>query len=437
MARSINKLSALTISQKNDPGYYLDGAGLYLQVSKAGTKSWVFKYTLDSRSREMGLGSFNTVSLAEAREMARNNRQLLLQHQDPIEVRDMAAKARQIESAKRITFDECAKKYIATHRAGWKNPKHANQWENTLTTYCSPIMGSLYAADIDTGLILRCLESIWSTKTETATRVRGRIEKILDWATSRGYRKGENPARWKGHLEFSLAAPNTIAEVEHHPALPYKQIAMFIKELKTREGMAARALEFGTLTATRSGDIRGATWGEIDFNEKVWSIPVERMKQVKSSLQKLEKFHCVPLSDRAIDILKQRKAEAGETKPSEIIFHSSKNGELSDATLKAVIKRMNEIDGTPKWVDPHCGNRQITPHGMRAAFSTWAAECTTHNREIREKALAHVIGNETERAYQRGDLLEKRRALMTDWARYCETVVEVDNVVSIKSKTAA
>ena len=437
MARSINKLSALTINQKNEPGYYLDGAGLYLQVSKSSTKSWVFKYTLDNRSREMGLGSLLTVSLAEARDAARQARLQLIQHQDPITMRDAAIKARQFENAKRITFDECSKQYINTHRDGWKNAKHAEQWTNSLTTYCSPIMGSIYAADIDTGLVLKCLEPIWTTKTETATRIRGRVEKILDWARTRGYRSGENPARWKGHLEFSLAAPNAIAEVEHHPALPYKQIAAFIKDMAAREGVSARALEFGILTATRSGDIRGATWGEIDFDDKVWSIPVERMKKVKSPLQKVEIFHCVPLVDRAIEILEQRRTEAGKIKHDGVVFANAKNGQLSDATLKAVIERMNKRKDGPIWIDPYCGGRQVTPHGMRAAFSTWAAECTNHTREIREKALAHVIGDETERAYQRGDLLEKRRLLMNDWANYCAKPLGGDNVVGIMSKSAA
>ncbi len=437
MARSINKLSALTINQKTESGYYLDGAGLYLQVSKSGTKSWVFKYTLDNRSREMGLGSLLTVSLAEARDAARQARLQLIQHQDPIAMRDAAIKARQFENAKRITFDECSKQYIATHREGWKNAKHAEQWTNSLATYCSPIMGSTYAADIDTGLVLKCLEPIWSAKTETATRIRGRVEKILDWARTRGYRTGENPARWKGHLEFSLAAPNAIAVVEHHPALPYKQIAAFIKDMAAREGVAALALEFCILTATRSGDIRGATWAEIDLDEKVWSIPVERMKKVKSPLQKVEKFHCVPLVDRAIEILKKRLADAGQVKPTDFVFPSAKNGQISDSTLAAVINRMNKREGGPVWIDPHCGNREATPHGMRAAFSTWAAECTNHVREIREKALAHVIGDETERAYQRGDMLEKRRHLMNDWANYCAKPLGGDNVVGIMSKTAA
>lgn len=210
-----------------------------------------------------------------------------------------------------------------------------------------------------------------------------------------------------------------------------------MKDLKTRNGIAARGLEFGILTATRSGDIRGATWGEVDFHTKIWSIPVERMKQVKAKQQKVEKFHCVPLTDRAIEILKERRQEAGEVKDTDIIFPGPKAGELSDATLKAVIKRMNELDSGPVWVDPHCGNRQATPHGMRAAFSTWAAECTTHTREIREKALAHVIGDETERAYQRGDLLDKRRHLMNDWSNYCATMKGGDNVVEIMSKSTA
>jgi len=436
MARMINQLSALTLSQKKEPGYYLDGGGLYLQISKSGTRSWVFKYTLDGRSREMGLGSLITVSLGDAREMARNARMLLQQHKDPIEARDAGRKARQLEAACRITFDDAAKQYIEAYRAGWKNPKHVEQWTNTLATYCSPIMGSTYLSDIDTAMVLKCLEPIWSTKTETATRIRGRLEKIMNWGGKKGFRSGDNPAEWKNHLQWILPAPEDIANVVHHPALPYKQMSPFMAELRKRNGMAARALEFNILAATRSGDVRGAVWGEIDFTEKTWSIPVVRMKRTKAEMQQKEKFHVVPLTDRGIDILEQRLAEAGEVKPDTIIFPSKKGTPLSDATLKAVIERMNEVEGGPIWIDPDTSNREATPHGMRAGFSTWAASCTSHAREIREKALAHIIGDETERAYQRGDLLDKRRLLMDDWARYCDPANDC-SVVSIKSKAAA
>lgn len=428
MARAINKLTAMEVKNKTEPGYYLDGGGLYLQISAFGTKSWVFKFTLNGRSREMGLGAIHTITLQEARELARDNRKLLTEGIDPIEARGARKQDERLKSAKRITFDECAEKYINTHKESWKNPKHKDQWTNTLATYASPYIGKLAVSDIDTGLVLKCLEPIWGLKTETATRLRGRIEKILDWAATRGYRSGENPARWKGHLEHNLAAPNKIAKVKNQPALPYSQVSAFLKDLRQRSGSAAVALEFAILTAGRSGEIRGATWGEMDLDSGVWTIPADRMK--------MDNEHRVPLSRRALEILKQLKEQAGKVKPDTVVFLSPRGLVLSDATLNAVIRRMNEGEGGPKWIDPKTKKEAVT-HGFRSSFRDWAAECTNYPWWLAEKALAHLVGDETERAYQRGDLLEKRRRLMEDWAAYCETGHTPGEVIPIRSQAAA
>ncbi|HJV76589.1 MAG TPA: tyrosine-type recombinase/integrase [Noviherbaspirillum sp.] len=427
MGRAINKLSAMKVNRLDEPGYYGDGAGLYLQISPFRTKSWIFKYTLNGRSREMGLGSIHDFTLAEARELAMAQRKLLKEKIDPIEARDAKNQARLLEAAKRITFDECVEKYIDTHRTGWKNAKHIEQWENSLATYARPNIGKLSVADIDTGLVLKCLEPIWSTKTETATRVRGRIEKVLDWATTRGYRQGENPARWKGHLEHNLPTPNRISKVVHHPALPFIEVGSFVQALRQRSGSAASALELAILTAVRSGEVRGATWSEIDMDRGIWTIPSERMK--------MKTEHRVPLSKRALEILEKMKAVAESTAPTSLVFPSPRGKKLSDMTLTAVIRRMNEGDA-PKWIDPKTG-AQVVPHGFRSSFRDWAAEDTNYPRWLAEKALAHLVGDETERAYQRGDLLEKRRQLMEDWATYCNTEHKPREVVQIMSSAAA
>ena len=434
MAREVNRLNALTIPRIKAPGYYSDGAGLYLQISPYGTRSWIFRYTLAGRAREMGLGAFGDVSLAEARALAAENRKMVKAKKDPIEERDALHQSRLADRAKRISFDDASAKYIEIHQHGWKSDKQSGQWRNSLKTYASPFIGKLSVADVSAGLVLQCLEPIWTSKTETATRVRGRIEKILDWAKASGFRSGENPARWKGHLEHSLPDPNKIAVVRNHPALPYSQIYSFIKELRQRDGLTARALEFGILTATRSGDIRGATWSEIDFDTKIWSISSDRMKGEMGKVL-AEKIHRIPLSTRALEILQSRRDESGEAKPGDFIFPTQKNRPLSDAAISALIKRMNEGDSGPKWIDA-VSKAPVVPHGFRSTFRDWAAECTYHDSKICEKALAHVLGDETERAYQRGDLLEKRRLLMEDWAVYC-TTKQAPNVVPIRSNAAA
>ena len=397
--------------KETKPGYYGDGGGLWLQVSKTGTKSWIFRFTLARKQREMGLGAVHTVDLDVARAKAKECRLMLLEGKDPLEARQAAKIANALQVARLITFDQCAAAYIAAHRGGWKNVKHASQWENTLATYASPVIGSLPVAAVDTALLVSVLSPIWGTKTETATRLRGRIESILDWATVSKYRQGDNPARWRGHLESLLADPNKIAPVRNHPALPWREMGAFMASLGKRECIAARAAEFAILTATRSGEVRGATWAEIDMEARLWTIPAERMKAGKE--------HRVPLSIPALALL--------STMPrlGDLIFAGRKHDTaLSDMSLTAVLRRMERAD--------------ITIHGFRSSFRDWCAESVANSfpREVCEHALAHSLPDKVEAAYRRGDLLEKRVMLMEAWADYCATIPTAGTVTAIRGKVA-
>lgn len=405
MALSVNKLSALGVSKAAKPGYYGDGGGLWLQVSKSGTKSWIFRFTLARKQREMGLGSVHTVDLAAARAKAKECRMSLLEGIDPLDARQASKVANALSKARLITFDQCASAYIAAHRSSWKNVKHASQWENTLRTYAGPIIGTLPVAAVDTSLVVKVLSAIWQDKTETATRLRGRIESILDWATVSGYRNGDNPARWRGHLENLLANPNKIAPVKNHPALPWQEVGAFMMELSQRDGIAARAAEFAILTAARSGEVRGATWAEIDLNGRIWTIPAERMKAGKE--------HRVPLSTAAVALLDAMP------RLGTLAFPGRKHdAALSDMSLTAVLRRMGRTD--------------VTIHGFRSSFRDWCAESVANafSREVCEHALAHSLPDKVEAAYRRGDLLEKRAVLMQAWADYCRTVSPARTVPS-------
>ena len=411
MARLIEKLSPLEVSKKTKPGYYGDGAGLWLQVSPSGTKSWIFRFTFAGKQREMGLGPFHTVSLAEARAKAKECRLTLRDGKDPLELRKAVRLAEALNRARMVTFDQCAAAFIAAHRDSWRNPKHASQWENTLATYASPIIGTLPVAEVDTPLVVKVLSPIWNTKTETAVRLRGRIENILDWATVSKYRIGDNPARWRGHLENLLADPNKIAPVEHHPALPWQEIGTFIAELRKCEGIASRAVEFLILTGLRSGSVRGARWDEIDLDTRVWTVPGTRMKHGKE-------FR-VPLSSAALALLDNMP------RASEFVFPGRKaDRPQSDMTLTAVLRRMGRDD--------------ITIHGFRSTFRDWCSECLSNSfpHEVIEQALAHTLPNKVEAAYRRGDLLAKRAMLMQAWADYCMTVPSTASVSPIRVKIA-
>ncbi|MGE9762233.1 tyrosine-type recombinase/integrase [Pseudomonas sp. PDM20] len=403
MTRGINKLSALAVQKAKEPGYYGDGGGLWLQISKLGGKSWVFRYTRHGKTREMGLGPVHTVSLSDARLKALEHRKSLLEGTDPLEEKKAKAQLAKLEAARHKTFKECAQAYIKANRASWKNPKHVQQWENTLETYAFPIIGELAVGTVDTNLVLKVLQQevtsgketaqFWYAKAETASRLRGRLENILDWATFRGYRQGENPARWKGHLEHELPARSKVQKVEHHASLPYTEIGSFMSELRKRPGISARALEFSILTASRSGEVRGAQWDEVNLKEGVWTVPAERMKTGKE--------HAVPLSSEAIQLLENVPRVAD----SPYVFPSPKGKQLSDMSLTAVLRRM-ELG-------------HLTQHGFRSTFRIWAAEQTHHPREVCEHALAHKLPDSVEAAYQRGTLWPKRIQLMGDWGVYC------------------
>lgn len=398
MKRSIHRLSARTVETKRKPGLYGDGGGLYLQVGPSGSKAWLFRFMLKGKAREMGLGSVNARTLTEARDEALACRKLLLQGLDPIDARDATRAQGKLDAAKTITFRECAAAYIEAHRAGWKNGKHADQWKNTLNTYAGPVFGNLAVQGVDTGLVLRVLESIWKDKPETATRIRGRIEAVLDWAKVRGFRAGENPARWRGHLDKLLPKRSKVRRVEHHAALAYLDVGAFVAKLREQPGVASRALELAIVTATRTQEVIGAKWAEFDLERKTWTIPAERMKAHRE--------HRVPLSDRAIAIIE----EMAKGRHSEYVFPGARENEpLSNAAMLALLKR-------------RMGRADLTVHGFRSTFRDWTAEQSNFPREVAEAALAHVLSDKTEAAYQRGDLFEKRRKLMQAWTDYVSRV---------------
>ncbi|MBG6071032.1 tyrosine-type recombinase/integrase [Polaromonas sp. CG_9.7] len=405
MARQLSKLTALQVTKLTKPGLYGDGAGLTLQITKAGVKSWLFRFMREGKAFGMGLGATHTVSLAEARQKALEARKLLADGHNPLAEKKQKLLAQALERAKMMTFDQCAKAYIEAHKASWKNAKHIDQWTNTLATYSSPVFGQLPVAEIDTALVVKCLAPIWQTKTETASRLRGRIESVLGWATTSGYRTGENPARWKGHLENLLANISKTSRTKNHPSLPWQQIGDFMAAIKAREGNASRAMAFTILTACRSGEVRGAQWAEFDFKEKVWTIPAKRMKAHRE--------HQVPLSNAALALL------ASMPQDGEFVFPGSKGQALSDMSLTAVIRRMNNDAVKPVWVD--ASGEGITVHGFRSTFRMWTAETTAYPREVAEHALAHKLPDMVERAYQRGTQFAKRQSLMAEWGMYCTT----------------
>ncbi len=400
------KVAAITRAAK--PGYTGDGGGLYLQISKYGTPSWAFRYRVSGRLREAGLGSLDTWSLAEARERARRFRQLRGEGLDPIEERRAERQKAKLDAAKAMTFRQCADAYIAAHSAGWRNPKHAAQWPSTLQTYVYPVMGDLPVQAVDTGLVMKAIEPIWNAKPETASRVRGRIESVLDWAKARGYREHENPARWKGHLDNLLPARSKVRRVEHHAALPDPEIAAFIRELRAQDGIAARALEFAILTAARTGEVIGATWAEIDLEGRLWTIPGGRMKSGRE--------HRVPLSEAALAVLRGMAA----IREGAHIFPGGRAGRpISNMSMLMLLRRM--------------GRGELTVHGFRSAFSDWCAEQTNTPSEVREMALAHVVGDKVEAAYRRGDLFDKRRQLAEAWARYCAAPAAGGNITKLRT----
>ena len=407
-SQSINRLSARKVASESRKGRYADGGGLYLQVGNGGAKSWLFRFKIAGTARQMGLGSVNTISLADARIAAQEARKLIYEGTDPIDARKAERNSRRLEGVKEKTFKECAVAYITSHQTAWKNPKHSAQWSSTLENHVFPVFGSLSVASVDVGLVMQALDPLWHTRTETASRVRGRIEAVLDWATVRGYRKGENPARWKGHLDKLLPPKSKVAKVKHFAALPYVEVGDFVIKLQDRDGIAAIGLEFLILTAARTGEVIGARWDEID--ENVWTIPAERMKGAAE--------HRVPLTDMAAKTLERARAASH----SEYVFPGMKpERPMSNMAFLKLLQRM--------------GHGDITAHGFRSTFRDWAAEQTNFPREVAEMALAHSVSDKVEAAYRRGDLFEKRRKLMEAWAMYCGmSSAEKDNVVVIGAK---
>jgi len=399
----MGKLNAKQVENLTEPGTYDDGDGLRLMVKASGSKSWVFRYQFQGKRRDMGLGSFPALSLKAARLAVADHRRTMANGIDPMAARDTEREAQRQLAAKRITFDAVAAEYIASHRAGWKNAKHAQQWENTLATYAEPIIGHLPASEVTTAHILEILQPIWTEKTETANRLRNRIELVLDAAKARGLRDGENPARWRGHLDKLLPKRTKVRAIEHHPALPWPELPAFMTELAKHEELTYKAMRLTILTACRTSEVLGATWTEVDLETRTWTIPAPRMKARKE--------HRVPLSDAAIDVLNSLPRIAG----SPYLFPSTRQGKhLSNMAMLMGLRRMNRED--------------LTMHGFRSTFRDWAGEHTNYPREVCEMALAHKIADGAEAAYWRGDIFEKRRALMADWGQYA-TTAPAENVI--------
>ena len=375
MARVTHRLTAVEVANVASKGLYPDGHGLYLRVTATGTKSWIYRYTAGGRLRDMGLGPVASVPLAKARKLASECRQQRIEGRDPVQARVAQRAAQKLATARATTFKECADQLVTSHEAGWRNAKHRQQWRNTLNRYVYPLLGHQPVGVVDTTLVLKVLEPLWTKKPETASRVRGRIEAVLDWAKARGMREGQNPAQWRGHLDHLLPARSKVRRVRHHPALAYAAIPAFMTELRSRPGITARALEFVILTAARTGEALGARWTEIDFVNHIWTVPADRMKAGRE--------HRVPLSARAFAIVR----EMAEIRQGEFVFPGMKHGrQLSDMSLLMLLRRLRS---------------GITTHGFRSTFKDWAAECTNIPNFVSEAALAHIVADRVEAAYRR------------------------------------
>ncbi len=401
----------MAVSKLREVGMHAVGgaAGLHLAVGASGSKSWIARISVNGKRRDVGLGAYPDVGLADARERTRELRRQVSAGVDPVATRKARAAASAAEAAAAVTFDEAAKSFIKSHVDSWANAKHAQQWESTLATYASPVIGKLSVADIRTVHIVEVLKPIWTTKTETAKRVRGRIEQVISAADALADRERLNPARWVGALDKVFPKPSKVATVKHHEAVPWRDMPKFMVNLRLRPGIAARALEFAILTAARSGEVRGMTWEEVDLEQRLWVVPAARMK--------MKREHRVPLSSAAVALLQGLPGEK-----EKYVFPSPFKGiQLSDMTLAAVMRRMKLT---------------AVPHGFRSSFRDWAAEATAHPHAAAELALAHAVGNAVEAAYRRGDMIDKRRQMMEDWAAYClsgggqdETAAKVEDKV--------
>jgi integrase len=403
--RQRDRLTDRKIQTLKVAGFYSDGGNLYLDFKDPPSKNWVVRYSRNGRTRDLGIGNYPAVSLAEARLKRNAALTKLRKGVDPVDERRAANLAAKIEAPKAMTFKQCAERYIAAHEHGWKNSVHIYQWRQTLETYVYSVFGDAPVAAIDTALVMQAIEPHWLTKTETMVRTRGRIERILDWARARGYRAGENAARWRGHLDSLLPKRSKVAPVQNHPALPYAELPGFFAELTTNTGIGSLALQFAILTAARTGEVIGARWDEINPVDKVWEIPAGRMKMGKA--------HRVPLSEPVLAILATLK----RLPSSDFVFAAHARRPVSNMIMLMQLRRMGCAD--------------LTVHGFRSTFSDWVAEKTGFPTEVREMSLAHKISNAVEAAYRRGDLFEKRRELMRQWAAYCTGPVPAGEVVSL------
>ena len=432
VASFIHRLSDRQIKASKQRGRLSDGGGLYLQISKWGTKSWEFRFTLHGRTRTMGLGRYDFVPLKQARVEVEELRKTVRKGEDPIEARNATRRKAQTEVATTILFKEAVEKCIARKEGEFRSERHRKNWRRSMDAYAVPIIGNMNVAHIALQDILRVLNqpledgTLWEKRTETAARLRGRIEAVLSWATVAGYRSGDNPARWAGNLKELLPTPSKVAKATKQPALSQADLPQWFSALRKREGMAARALEFLTLCASRSGEVRGATWNEIDLDARMWKIPGARMK--------MERDHRVPLSDDAVALLKALPRMVG----SPYVFPAPRGGALSDAILSIVMRKMHAKElkaGRKGWLDPDSGLPAV-PHGLRSTFRVWTAE-RGYDHHMSEMALAHNVGSTVERAYQRSDMVERRRAMMADWAAWCRGTAPAGNVVQLRELATA
>jgi integrase len=415
MPRVAKELSALDIKRLKHPGrgknavFAVGGvAGLMLQITPTGARTWLLRVSVAGRRREIGLGGFPEVTLAQARDRAREAKDKIRRGIDPVEERKAARAALEAARRRGLTFADAVDKALAAKLDAFKNPKHRQQWENTLQTYAMPELGRLLVDEITAQDVLRVLEPIWQSKTETASRLRGRIEAVLSWATVAGHRTGDNPARWSGNLKELLPAAGKVAKQDNQPAVSIDDAPRWFASLRQREGMGARALELAALTAARSQEVRGARWEEIDTKAGIWTIGAARMKMARE--------HRVPLAPEAVALLEALPRFAD----SPLVFPAPRGGELSDMTLSATMKRLHAADvaeGGPGFVD-RVSKRPAVPHGLRSTFRDWVAERTHFPGDMAEVALAHKVGNAVEAAYRRGDMVEKRRAMMAAWSEY-------------------
>lgn len=401
MPKVAKELTAIEIKRMATPGFHMVGtvAGLGIRIKDSGTKSWILRYAYGKKRFDMGLGSYPEVSLAKAHEKARLEKEKIRQGINPLA--EKKAKTEHIE----WTFEKCSESYIGAHSPSWSNTKHTAQWTSTLKNYAYPKIGYMHVKSIGVKEVLSVIETDWATKNETMNRIRNRIERILDWAKVRGYRDGDNPAVWRGNLDQALPKPSKVANVESHKGVPIDDMYEFLKKLKLEFGMGARCLEFVIFTACRSGEARGALWSEIDLANKVWKIPASRMKSKRE--------HRVPLNDSAISLLKSIPKIAN----IDLVFPNASNLPLSDMTLTSVMRRMK---------------LKYVPHGFRSTFATWAQERTHYPSDVRERALAHTVGNKTTGAYERGDQFDKRKRLMSDWDQFISVDVKNHGVIKLR-----